>query len=170
MQKEITYKEALSKLAILCSRSEQCIQACKEKLSKWAINDTDANKIIDYLIQEKYIDEKRYALFFAKDKHQLSHWGKNKISHALQIKNIPSQYIETALAEINDNNYSSQLKSILTNKLKSIKAKNTYEMKAKLFRFGVGRGFESNLVLKTIDTILKKENINFTDNDEIYID
>jgi hypothetical protein len=42
-----------------------------------------------------------------------------------------------------------------------IQNKNLYDLKAKLFRFAAGRGFEANLALKTIDKILneKKEEL-----------
>ena len=169
MSKEITYNEALSKLANLCSRSEQCIMSCKEKLAKWGTEKNDAEKVIQYLLKEKYIDEKRYARYFTKDKHQLSHWGRTKIAHALQAKQIPQNYIESALEEIDEENYSDQLQSLLNNKIKSIKYKSLYDLKGKLYRFALSRGFESSLALKAIDTAIKNNNIKNRDDESFDI-
>ncbi len=170
MQKEITYNEALSKLAALCSRSEQCILSCTEKLTKWGISESDSKKIIQYLISEKYIDERRYALFFAKDKHSLSHWGKLKIGNHLKLKKIPSEYIKEALESISEEKYKDQLYELLKNKLKSVKARNSYELKGKLFRFALGRGFESNKILQNINQLFSENNINSSDEYETFND
>lgn len=172
MQEEITNKKtiskeaALSRLAALCARSEQCIQSCAEKLSRWGVSSNDSADIIQHLIAEKYIDERRYANLFTKDKHKLAHWGKNKIANALKLNKIPSAYINEALAQIPDESYETQLSDLVMKKLKSCKAKNYYDLKAKLYRFAISRGFESNLALSTIEDILKNNVINYTDQDE----
>mgnify|MGYP003420166133 FL=1 len=160
-KKIISEEVALGKLAALCSRAEQCTSYCRDKLSQWNIPMEAAERILAHLVREKYVDDGRYAIFFVKDKHFLSKWGKKKIELHLIRKKIPKAYIENALQEIPDEDYSSQLETLLSSKLKSIKGKNLYDLKAKLFRFAAGRGFEANLALKTIDKILneKKEEL-----------
>lgn len=176
MQKEMTDKKtiskeaALSRLAALCARSEQCIQSCTEKLTRWGVSADDATAIIQHLIDEKYIDERRYANLFTKDKHRLAHWGKNKIANALKLNKIPSAYIDEALAQIPDESYETQLTDLVMKKLKSCKAKNAYDLKAKLYRFAISRGFESNIALSAIENILKNNAINYTDQDETFND
>lgn len=176
MQEEITNKKtiskeaALSRLAALCARSEQCIQSCTEKLTRWGVSADDATAIIQHLIDKKYIDERRYANLFTKDKHKLAHWGKNKIANALKLNKIPSAYIDEALAQIPDESYETQLTDLVMKKLKSCKAKNAYDLKAKLYRFAISRGFESNLALSAIENILKNNAINYTDQDETFND
>jgi regulatory protein len=176
MQKEMTNKKAISKeaalsrLAALCARSEQCIQSCMEKLSRWGVSADDSATIIQHLVAEKYIDERRYATLFTKDKHRLAHWGKNKIANTLKLSKIPSAYINEALAQISDESYETQLTDLVMKKLKSCKAKNSYDLKAKLYRFAISRGFESNLALSAIEDILKNNIINYTEQDETFND
>jgi regulatory protein len=160
-KKIIPEEVALGKLAALCSRAEQCTSYCRDKLSQWNVPLEAAERILAHLVREKYVDDRRYALFFAKDKHSLSKWGKKKIEQHLIRKKIPKAYIESPLREIPDEGYSHQLETLLLSKLKSTKGKNLFDLKAKLFRFAVGRGFEGNLALKTIDKILneKKEEL-----------
>mgnify|MGYP002624052490 FL=1 len=156
MPKEMTYNEALAKLASVCSQSEQCIQSCREKLRKWSVDEEDCEKIIRHLQNEKFVDEKRYALYFAKDKHRLSKWGKAKIANELRQKKIPSPLIDEALKQIADEPYQEQLSELLRKKASTTKAKNRYDLKAKLFRFASSRGFESDLSLITIEKLLKE--------------
>ena len=72
MKKTITYEEALAKSASLCSLSEKCISDIQKKLLSWGINNEDGEKIIGRLLQERYIDENRFAKFFVKDKHRFA--------------------------------------------------------------------------------------------------
>ena len=43
--------------------------------------------------------------------------------------------------------------ALLQNKLKTIKYKDKYDARAKLFRFGASRGFEPNILTKVIEKI-----------------
>lgn len=153
-KKKISESMALSKLAALCSRSEQCSHYCREKLAQWEIPTDATERIIGHLIQEKYINDQRYALFFVKDKYFLNHWGKKKIELHLIRKKISKEHIEMALKEIPDENYSTQLEELLTSKLKKTKAKNLFDLKGKLFRFAAGRGFENDIIFKAIEKII----------------
>ena len=68
MAKTLTPPEALHRAAALCSSSEHCIADIREKLSRWGIGEPDARTIVERLVQERFIDEGRYAIAFAKDK------------------------------------------------------------------------------------------------------
>lgn len=166
--RQISSEEALFRLASQCSLSEQCLQSCKQKLEKWNISEIDSKSILERLLSEKYIDERRYATFFVKDKYTLEYWGKKKIELYLRRKNIPWPYIKEALDGIEDNNYEDQLYQMIFQKIKTTKAKSKYELKGKLFRFAISRGFESDLSLKTIEKVIQNYNIKFsTDEDGI---
>ena len=138
----------------LCSSSEKCEQDIREKLSEWQLSIENIEKIITYLKGEKYLDEMRFAGFFAQDKHRFGKWGKSKIIFGLKNKGISPEVINEAIKNIDFEDYSEQLKSLLTSKFKSIKYKNLYDAKAKLYRFGMSKGFENELVLKVIDNII----------------
>ena len=78
MAKTLTPPEALHRAAALCSSSEHCIADIREKLSRWGIGEPDARTIVERLVQERFIDEGRYAIAFAKDKFRFSGWGRIK--------------------------------------------------------------------------------------------
>ncbi len=155
LSKAITYQEAFSRATRFCSLSEKCEQDVRKKLVMWQLSVENIEKIIASLKAEKYLDEMRFAGFFARDKHRFSKWGKTKIIFALKNKGISSGAIDEAIKSIDFEDYSEQLKSLLSSKFKNIKYKDTYDAKTKLYRFGVSRGFESELILRTIELIIK---------------
>jgi regulatory protein len=50
-----------------------------------------------------------------------------------------------------------RLVELLTRKLPTIKAKSTYEAKAKLIRFGVSRGFDMEMVVDCATQLISEE-------------
>lgn len=148
-----TYEVALHKAASYCSLAERCVSELKEKLNKWEVDESDQHKIIDYLIQEKYIDEKRFATAYAKDKFRYNKWGKIKISYQLNLKQINKDIIEHALKAIDDDEYNALILRLAKDKLKKITFKSEHEKKGKLARFLSGKGFENEMIYKVLEEL-----------------
>ena len=152
---------AYDKAAFLCSRSEHCSSDIREKLKLWGLSAEDSEAVIEKLIIEKFIDDERFAQAYVKDKFRFNHWGKQKIAFMLRSKNISSEIMELAFEEIEDEGYSDELRKLLADKEKSIKAKDQYDKRNKLMRFAMGRGFESGqiyAVLKELGIWLLNKN------------
>jgi regulatory protein len=143
----------LNKAATYASRCEHCESEVREKLLIWGGTSEETDEIIAYLIEERYIDNQRYANSYAKDKFRFNHWGKYKISMMLRSKDIESEFIEEALGQIDEEEYLEKLQQILKDKLRSLKYSSEYEKKGKLFKFAQSRGFESGAISKVIDSI-----------------
>ena len=153
MKKEYTLDELLHKAASYCSISEHCISEVSDKLTGWGIATTEREKIISRLIQDDFINEKRFCVAFTKDKFHFNKWGKIKILYALKQKGLPSDLINNALNTIDDGEYEEMLAVILKNKLKTIQWEYEYEKQGKLFAFAQSRGFESAVIDRVIRTI-----------------
>jgi len=147
----LTYEEALHKSATYCSLSEHCISELRDKFEVWNVKESDREKIIQYLIQEKYIDETRFAIAYAKDKFRYNKWGKIKIRMQLAAKKINKEHIESALTAIEDKAYLEMIARLAKDKEKSITYKNAYEKKGKLYRYLTGKGFEMEVISKIIN-------------------
>ena len=143
----------LNKAATYASRCEHCESEVREKLLTWGGTSEEADEIIAYLIEERYIDNQRYANSYSKDKFRFNHWGKYKIGMMLRSKNIDSDIIEEALNQIDEKEYIEKLQQMLKEKLRSLKYSSEYEKKGKLFKFAQSRGFESSAISKVIDSI-----------------
>lgn len=140
------YKTALSKAMSLCSRREYCTDDIRLKLQSWSVKEADAEKIINELIRERFIDERRYAEAFVKDKFRYNKWGKVKLRAGLKMKKIPGEIIKTALDSIDDGAYRKTIEDLITAHKRSVKAKNHYDLKGKLLRYGLSKGFESEML------------------------
>ena len=153
MRKEYSLEELLHKAASYCSISEHCVSEVEEKLAAWGVSATDKQKIIDRLISEDFINEKRFCVYFVKDKFRFNKWGKIKISYALKQKGLSNELINSALSTIDEGEYQEMLASILKTKLVGLKFEYEYEKQGKLFRFAQSRGFESNLIDRALRTL-----------------
>ena len=143
----------LNKAATYASRCEHCESEVREKLLVWGGSNEETEEIIAYLVEERYIDNQRYANSYTRDKFRFNHWGKYKISMMLRSKDIGNDVIEEALSQIEEEEYLEKLEQILKDKLRSLKYSSEYEKKGKLFKFAQSRGFESSAISKVIDSL-----------------
>ena len=150
MKRQLTYEQALFKAAALCTQTEKCESDVRTKLVAWEMSESDINKIIRYLKEEKFLDDARYCSFFVKDKLRFNKWGKIKIGYALRAKKIDEDLIVGSLGQIDDEESFLTLLSILKTKSKNLKYKDEYDRKGKLIRFALSRGFEMSLITQAL--------------------
>lgn len=148
--KPLTYEQALSRAASLCSGSEHCSSEIRKKLLLWGLAPTQAEEIILYLINEKYIDNTRFCRAYCLDKFRYNHWGRIKIGQMLRMLEMESEDINEGLESINEEDYKEVLLHILTQKNRQIKDSDPYIRKGKLIRHAMSRGFESYLITEVL--------------------
>lgn len=148
--KEITEQQALSRLASECARAEHCTGEMMQKLRLWGIPADASQRIIDYLVSNKYIDDERFARMFVRDKLKFNKWGRRKIADALWQKRIDADIQEATLADISADEYIEVLLPMLKAKAPSIKARTDYEWSMKLIKFAIGRGFDMDVIKQCI--------------------
>ena len=151
MKKEITEQEAYLQLAALCAQAEHCQQEMRDKLKRWGIDESTQDRIIQRLINERYIDDERYARAFVKDKIRYNKWGRRKVEQGLWQKRIDPDIQQRVLDEIDENEYLNVLRPLLRQKQKTIKAQSDYERHQKLMRFAMGRGFTFDIIRQCLD-------------------
>ena len=149
----MTKEQVLYKLTSLCARAEYCQHDMLEKMRKWEVNSVDKAEIMEYLLREKYVDEERYARHFISDKLRFNNWRRRKVEQALYMKRIPESIYRPILDEQCDEDYEDILMPLLRNKLRTVKGKNSYDIRNKIIRFALSRGFETDLVLKAVDKL-----------------
>lgn len=146
-------EKALNIIAGMCSKKEYCSQDVRNKLIKWEIPEKDIARLMQYLYQYQFVDDHRFARIYAEDKFRFNHWGKQKITMMLRQKNIPQDIIDEALSTIEKANYQEGCLTLLKQKLKSITDNDPYKQKAKLIRFGLGRGFDYETILQCLNLL-----------------
>ncbi len=166
IQKKImTEAEALKKLGDLCARGEHCSGEIMEKMRKWSIANDAQERIIDYLIDHKYVDDKRFTQSFVHDKIAYNKWGRRKIEQALWMKRVPGHVSQPILDDIDDEEYLVVLRPLMKSKYPTIKGNSEYERSMKLIKFAMGRGFTLDLIRRCIDDATIFDDIDF-DNEE----
>lgn len=139
----------LDKLRMLCSKKEMCRSEVMIKLSKSHLSQAEKDSIVEALVKEKFIDEKRYVQAFIHDKIKFNGWGKQKIKYALLQKSIPERLIEEVWeANVDSDEYIEKLIKLASTKLKTIKAADDYERKRKLMNFLLQRGVDYETIEK----------------------
>jgi regulatory protein len=121
-----------------------------DKLLRWGVSREDSDRIIDRLIDEKYIDESRYALAYVRDKVRFSHWGRVKIKSMLRMLRISEQDISNAFDSFDEDEYLGVLEGVIESKRKTLPEAESYASRVKLIRFALQRGFEMHEIAKFI--------------------
>ena len=150
MKKPITPNEALNKAAAYCTLCERCISEVSTKLTAWGVPHYEQTEIIARLIEEKFIDEKRYCHAFVNDKVKFNRWGRIKITAALRDKRLSQEHIKEALEDIDEDVYIQALKETIDIKRRELKDKNDLATQQKIIRHAASRGYEPALIIKTI--------------------
>lgn len=152
-RKPITPDNAFLRLATLCARSEQAEGDLRRKLHDWGVAPHDTDAIISRLKQERYLDNERFARAYCRDKLRFNGWGRIKIGYMLRDKGIEQEFIDAALSEISDEQYSAILHDALTAKAKTLSNKEPQQARASLLRFAASRGFEPSLIFPAIERL-----------------
>ena len=148
-------EKVLDRMRTLCSRREYCKSDIMKKALKALEDDAEkAEKVIAVLIEEKYLDELRYASAFARDKSSLAGWGETKIRYMLSAKGVPRGVISQALEEVDDSKARTRLEKLMENKYRSLK--DDPQCRLKMLRFGLGRGYGYDEVTDVLNVLLKK--------------
>ena len=148
--KPLTSDQVLDKMAKYCAYQERCVKEVRDKLKTFDIAEEDKTKILDYLLDNRFVNDERYANAFVRGKVNQSGWGLNKIRFHLMQKGIDKELIEEALGQTDEEVYRQRLIEILKTKAKTIKAASDFEKKRKLAAYAMQKGFEGSLVWETL--------------------
>ena len=141
------------RMRALCSRREYCRKDVLKKVMTALDGDAaKAEEVVGKLVEERYVDDRRYAAAFARDKASIAGWGAVKIRYMLAAKGVDREIIASALEEIDVNRADARLEKLMENKARSLK--DDPQRRNKLLRFGMGRGYGYEEVSSVIDRIL----------------
>ena len=121
-----------------------------DKAVSWGCSQAEAREVVDFLVEQKFVDNRRYTEAYVKDKLRFNKWGRMKIAYMLRAQKIDSAIVREVLSEIDDTEYKKVLSDELQKKSKTTRG-NAFEKRGKLFRFAISRGFESELINEVIE-------------------
>ena len=148
--KPLTPDQVLDKTAKYCAYQERCVKDVRDKLKSYDIPEEEKTKILEYLLDNRFVDDERFAKSFVRGKVNQSGWGVNKIRYHLIQKGIAKEIIDEAIGQTDEEAYRQRLIDILITKAKTVKAASDFEKKRKLAAYAMQKGFEGNLVWEVL--------------------
>lgn len=158
MMKQKTENDAYLTLAALCAQGEHCQYEMLEKMRRWELSEEAQTRVMQRLVNERYVDDERFARAFVKDKVRYNKWGRRKVEQALWQKQIADDIRQRVLDDVDDDEYLRVLRPLIQQKRRSVTAADDYEKNRKLVRFALSRGFTFDIIRQCLDV---------TDEDEL---
>jgi regulatory protein len=149
-----TLEEGLAKLQRYCVYQDRCHKEVEAKLRDLGFWGDDIGQILAELIEEKFLDEERFARSFVRGKHRFKKWGRIKIEQELKKKDITGYCLKMGFTEIDEAEYRDTLLQILEKKRKFVTAENDYQLKNKLAKYAMTKGYESYLIWEIINDLI----------------
>ncbi|AUC13660.1 recombinase RecX [Tenacibaculum sp. SZ-18] len=155
-KKEVyTVEEIKRKMERYCVYQDRCHKEVENKLREYKLIQVAKEAILLHLLEHDFLNEQRFSKSFARGKYRIKKWGRLRISRELKIRNISDYNIKTALKEIDNELYMSNLFHLTKNKNELIKDQNIYERRRKLYTYLNYRGYELNLINQVINQVIK---------------
>ncbi len=143
--------KAQYKIKNWCAYQERSQHETRQKLFDYGLFSEDVENIISKLIEENFLNEQRFSLAFASGKFNIKHWGRNKIKNELKKHRVTDYCISLALKSIEINEYELIINKVIKKKLKLLKTNNSQKNKYIVLQYLISRGFESDIVLATLN-------------------
>ena len=157
-RKTKTAQQALQSLMRLCSRSAKSTGDALRLMRTWGVPVAEQRGVLNKLIADRYIDNRRYAEAYTREKSQLAGWGERKIAMQLRLKGVERETISAVIAELMaDDSMAERLHEKLTKKLRTIKAANDYELRGKLLRYALGLGYDYDMAVEAVERVAKQK-------------
>jgi regulatory protein len=152
--KSLTVEQAKQKALRYCAYQERSHQEVKNKLYELGLRSFEVDELMAFLITEGFLNEERYAKLFAGGKFRIKHWGRVKITHALETKGVSKNCIRIGLREIDVGDYAATLRKILTDKIEAGEEPNAFVVRDKAAKFAIQKGYEPDLVWQALKELL----------------
>ena len=155
-EEKIDVSTAKVRIARYCAYQERAHIEVRNKLNSFGLTLTESEEVLAWLITENYLNEERYAITIAGGKFRSKKWGKLKIQQFLKQKGVSDYSINKALSQIELDEYQATLEQLVRSKWNQTTAPNIYELRNKIARYVLGKGFEPDLTWDIIKRVVNE--------------
>lgn len=142
----------VEKIQSYCIYQDRCEKEVKKKLYTFNVEKDLQLKIINYLIDNDYLNEERFTKLFIQGKLRIKKWGKMKLKFELKSRGVENSMIDKYINEISDEEYTAYFNEFSSNKIKFLKG--TKDQKKRSFiNYFTYRGWENYLIYQKIKEI-----------------
>jgi regulatory protein len=147
---ELSINEVINKLEYYCSYQDRCHKEVEQKIRNLTLIPELKEKVIVHLIENKYIDEERFAKSFTRGKHNYKGWGKIRIVQELKFREISKRNIDLALQELPNEVYLENFHALSEKNWDSIKERKGQKKNKKFVDFLLRKGYETSLIFEKL--------------------
>lgn len=146
-----TISQSQVKIENYCAYQERSQQEVRDKLYTWGLHKNDVENIISHLIENNFLNEERFAIAYTLGKHRIKKWGRFKIIQGLKLKRVSDPLMKIALKQLEEEEYTLNLLSVLEKKAALLKVTDPWKRKNMLVQYGISRGYESELIFEILN-------------------
>lgn len=147
-------KQVYDALAAQCAKREYCAADVRRKaLQRLEFDAAAGEAVVAALCADGYVDDRRYAAAYAREKSALSGWGPVKIRTALLARGVDRSVVLEALEEIDPARAAAKLEKVLETKWRTLR--DDPQGRLKLIRFALSRGYDYEPVRPLVERITR---------------
>ena len=125
-----------------------------QKLKKLEIFGDDIDQYLSHLIDNDFLNEKRFSECYVKGKFNNNNWGRIKIIRELKSRKISIDNINNGLSEINEEDYFKKLRVLSIKIINENIDKPKEKLKENIFNRLDYKGWEKELIFEEINTLI----------------
>ncbi len=148
-------EEALSALMRECAKCEKSTGDAQRLMARWEVPSQEREWVLERLLEMKFIDNRRFAEAYLRDKLNLSGWGAQRIRLELSRKCVEREIIDELLINLDKEMMCERLKKVMSKRLRTTKYRDNYDLKNKLLRYGASLGYDYSTIKDIIEEIVK---------------
>lgn len=149
-------KSVYDALSAQCAKREYCTADIRRKaLQRLEFDAAAAESVVSALVADGFVDDRRYAAAYAREKSALSGWGPVKIRAALLARGVARDVVVEALSEVDPARASAKLEKVLETKWRTLR--DDPQGRLKLIRFALSRGYDYEPVRPLVERITRPE-------------
>ena len=114
---------------------------------------SSADAVVAALVADGFVDDRRYAAAFAREKSALSGWGPVKIRSALLARGVARDAVMEALEAVDPERAAAKLEKVLETKWRALR--DDPQGRLKLIRFALSRGYDYDPIRPLVERITR---------------
>lgn len=147
-QKELTFEQTKDKALRLLEFRAHSERELTDKLKRAGAKDNDIEEVLEFCRNYGFVDDRSFAVKKARDLKNLKRYGIRRIKSELYSKGIAVEYIEEAVAELDDDE--EMLIPLVEKKLGGNFEKKNVD---KCIRYFIYRGYSFSDIKNCIDEL-----------------
>ena len=145
-------KIIIEKIQSYCLYQDRYIKEVKNKLYSFKVSSQLVKNIVEYLIDNDYLNEERYTKMFIQGKLRIKKWGRIKLYYELKSKGIDIKIINEHINQIREEDYIKYFNEFSTNKIKFLKGSKD-QKKRSFINYFTYRGWENSLIYEKLKDV-----------------